>query len=91
MTPKRFATEKALELKKECFERYLGTTHWPHWYGILVNCLVRIANFLGYSNIRPASEKPMRGGKVCPKYREEPFEKPELTDTVLKLAGVKAY
>ncbi|GMF66813.1 unnamed protein product [Aspergillus oryzae] len=31
MTPKRFATEKALELKKTCFENYLGTTHWPHW------------------------------------------------------------
>jgi hypothetical protein len=33
----------------------------------------------------------MRDGKVCPKDRNEPFEKPEVTDTVLKLAGVKAY
>ncbi|KAL4924823.1 uncharacterized protein BDV17DRAFT_284403 [Aspergillus undulatus] len=73
MTPRRFATEKALELKRQCFENYLGTTHWPH------------------CNIRPAAEKPMRDGEVCPKYRSEPFEKPELTDTVLKLAGVKAY
>jgi hypothetical protein len=32
MTPRRFATEKALELKKYCFENYMGTTHWPHWY-----------------------------------------------------------
>ncbi|GLA29660.1 hypothetical protein AnigIFM63326_007568 [Aspergillus niger] len=73
MTPKRFATEKALELKKYCFENYMGTTHWPH------------------CNIRPSTEKPMRNGKVCPKDRTEPYEKPELTDTVLKLAGVKDY
>lgn len=33
----------------------------------------------------------MRNGKVCPKDRTEPYEKPELTDTVLKLAGVKDY
>ncbi|GLA65110.1 hypothetical protein AtubIFM54640_006850 [Aspergillus tubingensis] len=73
MTPRRFATEKALELKKYCFENYMGTTHWPH------------------CNIRPSTDKPMRNGKVCPKDRTEPYEKPELTDTVLKLAGVKPY
>ncbi|KAL4971936.1 hypothetical protein BDW66DRAFT_163291 [Aspergillus desertorum] len=27
MTPRRFATEKALELKKICFGNYMGTTH----------------------------------------------------------------
>ncbi|KAJ5890761.1 uncharacterized protein N7473_006989 [Penicillium subrubescens] len=73
MTPKRFASPEALELKKQCFENYIGTTHWPH------------------CNIRPAKEKPMRGDTVCPKDRSEPFEKPELTDTVLQLAGVKSY
>ncbi|GLA19470.1 hypothetical protein AnigIFM62618_007581 [Aspergillus niger] len=73
MTPKQFATEKALELKKYCFENYMGTTHWPH------------------CNIRPSTDKPMRNGKICPKDRTEPYEKPELTDTVLKLAGVKDY
>lgn len=31
MTPRRFATEEALEAKKICFENYYGTTHWPHW------------------------------------------------------------
>ena len=30
MTPRRFATEEALEAKKFCFENYYGTTHWPH-------------------------------------------------------------
>ncbi|KAL2409300.1 hypothetical protein ABEF95_005882 [Exophiala dermatitidis] len=73
MTPRRFATDEALETKKYCFENFLGTTHWPH------------------CNIRPSAEKPMRNGEVCPKYRTEPFEKPERTDTVLKLAGVKEY
>lgn len=43
------------------------------------------------SNIRPATEPPMRNGKVCPKNRTEPFEKPKLTDDVLRLAGLKAY
>ena len=33
----------------------------------------------------------MRDGKICPKYRTEPFEKPIITDQVLRLAGVKAY
>ncbi|CAG8129126.1 unnamed protein product [Penicillium salamii] len=73
MTPRRFATPEALELKKQCFENFVGTTHWPH------------------CNIRPTTEKPMRNGEVCPKDRSEPFEKPELTDTVLRLAGVKEY
>ncbi|KAH7152724.1 hypothetical protein EDB81DRAFT_432450 [Dactylonectria macrodidyma] len=53
-------------------------------------------NFIGtthwpHCNIRPTQEKPMRNGEVCPKYRTEPFEKPEVTDTVLRLAGVKPY
>ncbi|KAK5746237.1 hypothetical protein LTR17_000972 [Elasticomyces elasticus] len=30
MTPRKFATEEALEAKKFCFENYYGTTHWPH-------------------------------------------------------------
>lgn len=31
MTPRKFATEDALQLKAECFNNWLGTTHWPHW------------------------------------------------------------
>ncbi|KAH8895334.1 Clavaminate synthase-like protein [Thozetella sp. PMI_491] len=73
MTPRKFASEEALETKKYCFENFLGTTHWPH------------------CNIRPSTEKPMRDGKVCPKYRTEPHETPIITDRVLELAGVKAY
>ncbi|KAL4892485.1 Clavaminate synthase-like protein [Aspergillus ambiguus] len=73
MTPRRFATEEALKLKKQCFESWTGTTHWPH------------------CNIRAQKEKPIRNGKVCPKNRTEPWEKPEMTDRVLQLAGVKPY
>jgi hypothetical protein len=43
------------------------------------------------SNIRMAKEKPIRDGKPCPKNRDEPFEKIEVTDQVLQLAGVKPY
>ncbi|KAJ5662812.1 hypothetical protein N7507_003543 [Penicillium longicatenatum] len=35
--------------------------------------------------------KAMRNGKIYPGERTEPLEKPELTDTVLKLAGFKPY
>ncbi|KAJ5222553.1 uncharacterized protein N7469_008793 [Penicillium citrinum] len=73
MTPRRFATPETLELKKQCFETYTGTTHWPH------------------CNVRPTKEKPMRNGEVCPKDRSEPFEKPVITDTLLRLAGIKPY
>lgn len=43
------------------------------------------------SNIRPTEDKPKRNGEICPKYRAEPFEKPEITDKLLQLAGVKPY
>jgi hypothetical protein len=33
----------------------------------------------------------MVDGKLDPLERKEPLEKPELTDKLLKLAGVKAY
>lgn len=33
----------------------------------------------------------MRDGVVCPKDRSEPFEKPDVTETILRLAGVEAY
>ncbi|KAJ5683464.1 hypothetical protein N7462_006629 [Penicillium macrosclerotiorum] len=38
-----------------------------------------------------AQGKAMRGDKICPGERNEPLEKPEMTDQVLKLAGVKPY
>lgn len=38
-----------------------------------------------------AQGKAMRGDILCPGERDEPLEKPELTDQVLKLAGVLPY
>ncbi|KAI8686823.1 hypothetical protein NCS56_00343600 [Fusarium sp. Ph1] len=73
MTPRSFATDEALRLKTECFNKWIGTTHWPH------------------CNINASFDPPMRGDQVCLKNRTEPFEKPELTDEILKLAGVKGY
>lgn len=35
--------------------------------------------------------KPMRGDQVCSKDRDEPFEKPIVTDQMLRLVGTKAY
>lgn len=32
MTPRRFASQEALDLRKKCFDDYRGTTHWPHRY-----------------------------------------------------------
>jgi hypothetical protein len=43
-----------------------------------------------HCNIWPQG-KAMREGKICPGERDEPLEKPEITETVLKLAGVKSY
>ncbi|KAK7911855.1 hypothetical protein PG985_014336 [Apiospora marii] len=44
-----------------------------------------------HCNVRSAAEKPMRNGELCHKYRTEPFEKAEVTDDMLRLAGVKPY
>lgn len=43
------------------------------------------------SNIRPAKEPPMRNGEVDPANRTEPLVKPEITDQLLRLAGIKEY
>ncbi|KAK3337597.1 hypothetical protein B0T19DRAFT_455480 [Cercophora scortea] len=70
--PASLATAEDLRLKRELFERFEGSTHWPH------------VNIWGQG-------KAVRDGKPCPGERDEPLEKPVLTDTVLKLAGVKPY
>lgn len=71
-TPAKLATSEDLALKREIFNSYGGTTHWPH------------------CNIF-ALGKAMRNGKICPAERDEPLEKPLLTDRLLKLAGVMSY
>lgn len=71
-TPRTLASEEDLELKRQCFKKWEGTTHWPH------------------CNIFPQG-KAYRNGEICPQERDEPLEKPELTDKLLKLAGINAY
>jgi hypothetical protein len=71
-TPAAMASPEDLQKKKEIFERWEATTHWPH------------------INIH-SQGKAMIDGKIDPMERMEPLEKPELTDKLLKLAGVKAY
>ncbi|GKZ86192.1 hypothetical protein AnigIFM56816_001244 [Aspergillus niger] len=44
-----------------------------------------------HRNIHITSMKPMRGEVACPKDRDEPFEKPVITDRMLRLVGVKDY
>ncbi|KAK1983945.1 phytanoyl-CoA dioxygenase [Colletotrichum cereale] len=71
--PASFATEDALDEKKQAFEKWLATTHWPH------------------DNIAPrANQSTLPDGTIDAR-RSEPREKPELTERLLKLAGVKAY
>lgn len=73
-TPARLATPETLKVKAEVFEKFGGTTHWPH------------------DNIVPRYNKATRDdGTIDPKDLSEPFEKPERTDKLLKLAGVKKY
>jgi hypothetical protein len=71
-TPRELASETDLKLKQEVFQRWEGTTHWPH------------------CNIFPQG-KAYRNGEKCPYERDEPLQKPEMTDKLLKLAGIKAY
>jgi ectoine hydroxylase-related dioxygenase (phytanoyl-CoA dioxygenase family) len=71
-TPAALASKEDLALKKEIFEKWEATTHWPH------------------INIH-SQGKAKVDGKIDPWERTEPLEKPELTDKLLKLAGVKAY
>jgi len=73
-TPAKLATPEALKVKAEVFEKFGGTTHWPH------------------DNIVPRYNKATRDdGTVDPKDHSEPFEKPDRSDKLLKLAGVKQY
>ncbi|KAH7007692.1 phytanoyl-CoA dioxygenase [Ilyonectria destructans] len=73
-SPAKLATPETLALKSEVFQKFGGTTHWPH------------------DNIRMRNEKTfLPDGTRDPRDREEPLEKPGMTDKLLRLAGVKPY
>ncbi|KAI0465500.1 hypothetical protein LJB42_000737 [Komagataella kurtzmanii] len=74
-SPAKFATTQFLELKKKVFESWSGTTHWAH-----DNIVLRGKDIPLLPNYEPDPEN-----------RSEPLEKPELSDKLLKLAGVRRY
>ncbi|KAF5012627.1 hypothetical protein FDECE_1319 [Fusarium decemcellulare] len=71
--PARLATPEVLEKKKEAFDKWLATTHWPH------------------DNIVLRSNEPTLPDGTVDTRRSSPRDKPELTDRLLQLAGVKPY
>lgn len=74
-TPAKLATPEQLEIKKEIFRNYGSTTHWPH----------------DNINRRPTKTFLADGITRDPRDRDEPLQKPEYTDKLLKLAGIRAY
>jgi len=73
--PASFASEEALKRKAEIYQSRYCTTHWP------------ATNDVPYLQFGP----PERDGKPDPHHRLRPHREPVETDTLLKLAGVKAY
>jgi ectoine hydroxylase-related dioxygenase (phytanoyl-CoA dioxygenase family) len=73
-TPAAWASADQLQVKKEVFENWGGTTHWPH-----------------DNIVRRPTETCLEDGTRDPRDRVEPREKPELSEKLLKLAGVVPY
>lgn len=71
--PVKQATPEQLAVKKEVFEQFASTTHWP------------------YEHLVPGATHAILDGLRDPLDRDQPLEPPEMTDTLLKLAGVKPY
>lgn len=71
--PVQLASAVVLEKKREAFDKWLATTHWPH------------------ENIVLRPNLPVLPSGLVDTRRNEPRDKPELTDKLLKLAGVKSY
>ncbi|OKL58327.1 hypothetical protein UA08_06397 [Talaromyces atroroseus] len=74
--PARLANADQLERKKKVFEEYGNTTHWP------------------FEHIEPGSRRALpllKNGEVDPRLaeRNKPLEMPEMSDKLLKLAGIQ--
>lgn len=76
--PASLATPDQLAKKKQVFEEYTGTTHWPFEH--IEPGSLRSKPLLPDGSIEPRA-----------KTRSEPLEKPEHTDKLLKLAGIIPY
>lgn len=75
-TPAAWAAPEDLEIKKELFQKFKNTTHWPH---------CNLFTHGGATITVDGEEVP------DPLDRAEPVENPILTDQVKKLAGVISY
>ncbi|OKL60074.1 hypothetical protein UA08_04938 [Talaromyces atroroseus] len=71
--PAKLASPENLVKKREAFDHWLATTHWPH------------DNLVLRSNLPLLSD-----GRIDTR-RSEPRDKPDFTDKLLKLAGVRPY
>lgn len=75
-TPAAWMSEEDRALKKDLFEKYETTTHWPH------------TNLFTHGKAKIAVD----GKEVPdPLERDEPITKPELSEKLLKLAGAIKY
>lgn len=63
--------------KQQLFHRFEGTTHWP-------NC-----NMFGQGKAKKNGKR--ESSEICPLERDEPVEKPVVTEQVKKLAGLAPY
>lgn len=72
--PAKLASKSQLQAKKEIFESFGSTTHWP------------------YEHLLPGPTPALlEDGTRDPRDRDEPLERPELSEKLLKLAGVLHY
>lgn len=73
--PASLASNEQLEIKKQAFENYASTTHWPYEH--------ILPDQVTYTMLPD--------GTRDPRDRDQPLELPEMSDKLLKLAGAKAY
>ena len=66
-----------LAKKQALFNRFEGTTHWPH------------CNMFGQGKAKKDGKR--ESEEICPHERDEPIEKPIVTEQIKKLAGLVPY
>jgi len=72
MMPASTATQEDLKLKKECFEKMDGHSHWPQALQPFIKAYL----------------EPMRDGKPDPHNTWAPRARPQLSERAFKLTGI---
>lgn len=89
-TPASFATAEALQTKVEKYDQRLGTV--SVLVSSLKSCIRTDIRQTHWPHDNFYSQEPkLRLGKVDSQERDRPFEEPEETDMILKLAGKLVY